>query len=152
MFEFTNKLFFGLLSASKTERFRRSLAFNSEGRQNCLPINSRPYQARPTLISIKSNQLTYYPFTVSINNCDGSCNTINDLYAQVCVPNKVKHMNVKVPNLVLGVNETRFSVQRESCECICRLNENGKQKWNYDECWCDCEELDDWSSCEDDYM
>ena len=27
-----------------------------------------------------------------------------------------------------------------------------KQKWNHDECWCECKELDDWSSCKDDYM
>ena len=40
----------------------------------------------------------------------------------MCVPNKVKNMNVKVFNLMSGVNETIFLVQRESCKC--RLNEN----------------------------
>ena len=29
---------------------------------------------------------------------------------------------------------------------------NSKQKWNNDECWCEHKELDDWSSCKDDYM
>ena len=29
---------------------------------------------------------------------------------------------------------------------------NSKQKWNQDECWCGCKELDDWSSCKNDYM
>ena len=54
-----------------------------------------------------------------------------------------------------GVNETKFLVWHESCECKCRLNEslcNSKQKWNHDECWCECKELDDWSSCKDDYL
>ena len=35
------------------------------------------------------------------------------------------------------------------------LNEsisNSKQNWNHDECWCECKELDNWSSCKDDYM
>ena len=41
--------------------------------------------------------------------------TIDDSYARVCVPDKVKNMNVKVFNLMLGVNETRFLIQHESC-------------------------------------
>ena len=63
-------------------------------------------------------------------------------------------MNAKVFNLVSGVNETRFIVQHESCECKCGLNEsmcNLKQNWNRDECRCDCKELNDWGSSEKDY-
>ena len=44
-----------------------------------------------------------------------------------------------------SVNETRFLVQHESCEWKCRLNESlckSKQKWNHDECQCECKELD----------
>ena len=55
--------------------------------------------------------------------------------------NKVKNMNVEVFNLVLEENETRFSVQHESRECKCRLNEgahNPKWKWNHDKCWYEC--------------
>ena len=36
-----------------------------------------------------------------------------------------------------------------------RLNESGynsNQKWNHDECQCECKELDDWASCQNDYM
>ena len=29
---------------------------------------------------------------------------------------------------------------------------NSKQKWNNYKCWCEHKELDDWSSCKDDYM
>ena len=47
---------------------------------------------------------------------------IMTLYAQVCVPNKVKNMNVKVFNLVLGINKKRFLIKHESCWCKCRLN------------------------------
>ena len=59
---------------------------------------------------------------LDVNNCVGSCSIIDDPYARMCVPNKVKNMNVKVFNLMSGVNETIFLVQRESCKC--RLNEN----------------------------
>ena len=29
---------------------------------------------------------------------------------------------------------------------------NMKQKWNHDECWCECKESDDWGFYKDDYM
>ena len=62
----------------------------------------------------------------------GSWNTINDPHARVFVPNKVKNMILKEYNL----NETRYLVQHEPCECKCRLNESvcyKLQKWNHDE-------------------
>ena len=33
----------------------------------------------------------------------------------ICVPNKVKNMNIKVFNLMSEANETKFLVQHESC-------------------------------------
>ena len=33
-------------------------------------------------------------------------------------------------------------------ESVC----NSKQKWNHDECPCECKEWDNWSSCKDGYM
>ena len=57
--------------------------------------------------------------------------------------------------LIPRVNEAGLSVQYESCEYKCRLNENLynlKQKCNHDECRRDCKELDDSGSVKDDYM
>ena len=75
--------------------------------------------------------------------------------ARAYVPNKVKNINVKVFNLVLRVNEIWLLVQYESCECKCRLNKsvrNPKQKKNHHKFWCECKELNDLSSCKNDYM
>ena len=55
-------------------------------------------------------------------------------------PNKVKNMNLKVSNLMLGLNETKFLVQHKSCECKCGLNEsvwNSKERWNQDKFRCE---------------
>ena len=68
---------------------------------------------------------------------------------------KVKNRNKEVIDLISGVNETRLLVQHESCQCNGRLNKsvcNSKQKWNHNECWCECKELDDWGSFEKGYM
>ena len=43
-------------------------------------------------------------------------------------------------------------MNHKSCACKCGLNESAKQKQNHDECQSECKELDDWSSCKDDYM
>ena len=54
-----------------------------------------------------------------------------------------------------GVNETRFLVQHESCECKSRLNEivcTSNQKWNHNECRCECKEFDDWGLYKKGYM
>ena len=74
---------------------------------------------------------------------------------RTCVPNKLKNMHVKVFNVMSEVNETRFLVQHESCECECRLNEsvcNSKQKWNHDKCRFECKKINDWGSCKNDFM
>ena len=61
---------------------------------------------------------------VSVNKCGGSCNTIDDLFVWVCVPDKVENVTGKVFNLMMWVNETRFLVPHESCECKFEMNES----------------------------
>ena len=87
--------------------------------------NNQPCQARSTIVNINSDDKTiFYPFTISVNKCRGSCNIMRDPYARFFVPNNVKNMNVKVFNLISGVNKTRFIVQHESCECKCGFNKS----------------------------
>ena len=61
---------------------------------------------------VNSDETLFYPFTDSVNKSGGSCIIIDDSFAQH-VPNKVKHMNVKLFNLRPKVNETNFLVQHE---------------------------------------
>ena len=71
----------------------------------------------------------------------GSCNTIDNLYAQLCFPNNVKNINVKVFHLISGVNEIMLQLLVEQCNCKCRLNESvcsWKKKCNNGECRCQC--------------
>ena len=53
-----------------------------------MTLNNQPIQAGPTIVNINSNKTIYYPFNV--NKCSGSSDTIDDLYAQVCISNKIK--------------------------------------------------------------
>ena len=95
---------------------------------------------------MNSNEPPCYSFMVNVNKCGGSCNTINNPYAWIHVPNKIKYISVKVFNV--GSKWNKILVQHELCGCKCRLNEdicNSKQKRNNNESWCGCKELDDWS-------
>ena len=40
----------------------------------------------------------FYPFSIKVNKCNGNCNNINDAYGNICVPDIVKKLNVKVFN------------------------------------------------------
>ena len=50
----------------------------------------------------------FYPYSIKINICKGSCNTINDAYAKICVPDQIKNINVKIFNLLSRTNETSY--------------------------------------------
>ena len=49
-------------------------------------------------------------FSINVNKCSGSCNSINDPYAELCVPDIIKNTNVKVYNLMKQINETRHII------------------------------------------
>ena len=77
-----------------------SLASNSQRNLKCVSLNNWPCQTTLTLNDINSNETLFYPLTVSVTKFDRSCTIIDHAYACICVPNKVKNMNVKVFNLM----------------------------------------------------
>ena len=61
----------------------------ASGHIESVSLNHRLYQVRPKLVDINSNEPIYYPFTVTVNKCSGCCNTFDDTYAQICLPNNI---------------------------------------------------------------
>ena len=93
----------------------------------------------------------FYPLSISRNKCKGSCNTINDPYAKLCVLDTIKNINLKVFNLMSRNNETEHIEWHKTCKCKCRLDAivcNNKQRWNEDKCRCECKELIDKGMCD----
>ena len=114
------------------------------GALKCVSTNNQAYKVRPKIVDVSSNKPIFYPFRVKINRCSGNCNSINNPYAKICVPDIVKHLNVKVFNLMSRTNETRSITLHEACKCICRLNKiicHNKQRFNKDQCRCECKKL-----------
>ena len=78
------------------------------GALNCVSMNNEKCKVRPKISDINSNNPIFYPFSIKINKCSGNCNNINDPYANICVPDTVKDLNVRIFNLVSRTNETMF--------------------------------------------
>ena len=107
----------------------------------CVSRNNQECKLRPEIANINSNEPIFYPHSIRTDKCSGSCNSINDPYAKMCVPDTIKNLNIKVFNLISMTNETRHIKWHETCKCKCRLNKsvcNTKQHWNEDKCRCEC--------------
>ena len=115
----------------------KSLEYASVVNQECMP--------RPKILNVNEGvgEALFYPYSVLVNKCSGSCNTINNPMAKLCVPNIIKRINMKVYNFLMRLNETRSVLWHGSCKCVCKLNSsvcNNKQIWNSDTCRCDWNE------------
>ena len=111
----------------------------------CLSIINREYMPRPEILQVNEGvgEALFYPYNVLVNKCSGSCNTLDDPMAKICIPNIIKRVNMKVYNFLMRLNETRNVLWHESCKCVCRLNSsvcNSKQIWNSGTCRCDYNE------------
>ena len=100
-------------------------------------MNNQECKVRPEIINVNSNEPAFYPFSIKASKFSGSCNSINELYAKMCVPDVVKNLNVTLFNLMSRTNKTRQIKCHETCKCKCRLDAsvcNNKQRWNDDKC------------------
>ena len=60
---------------------------------------------------------------------------------KVCIPNKTEDLNLRVFNMIPGINESKTLLKHISCECKCKFDgrkSNSNQKWNNDKRWCEC--------------
>ena len=109
----------------------------------CVSMNNQECNIRTEIIDVNTNKPMFYPYSVKINKCKGSCNTINNLYTKFCIPGTFKNTNVKV---FKKTNETRHIKYHKICKCKCRLDAsvcNNKQRWNENKYRCECKELFD---------
>ena len=73
----------------------------------CVSMNNQECKIRSETINVNTNEPIFYPYSITINKCKGSCNTINNPYAKLCVPDTIKNINAKVFNLMSRTNEKR---------------------------------------------
>ena len=80
----------------------KALEFVSVVNQKCMP--------RPKILDVNEGigEALFYPYNVLVNKCSGSCDTLDNTMAKLCVPNVIKRINMKVYNFLMRLNETRM--------------------------------------------
>ena len=84
-----------------------------------------------------SQEFHYYSFSIKLDRCVGTCNTLNDLSNKVCVPNKTEDLNLSMFNMSTGINKSKALTKDTSCECKYKLDGtkcNSNQWWNNNKC------------------
>ena len=122
---------------------------------SCISMNNQEYKVRPEIINLNSNGPVFYPFSIKVSKCSGSCYNINDPYPTICVADVVKNLNVNVFSLMSRTNEKRHIKWHETCKSECRLDArvcSNKQRWNDDKCRCAYKELIDKGVCDRGYI
>ena len=111
----------------------------------CVSVVNQKCMPRPKILDVNEGigEALFYSYNVLVNKCNGSCDTLDNPMAKLCVPNMIKRIDMKGYNFLMMLNETRNVLWHESCKCLCRLNSsvcNNKQIWNSDTCRWDCNE------------
>ena len=99
---------------------------NESNQTKCVSSSNQKCKIQATLINLGPNEYSidfhYYPFTVKLDRCVGSCNILKDLSNKVCIPNKTEDLNLSVINMTAGINESKTLTKHLSYECKYRFD------------------------------
>ena len=114
---------------------------NGFNHTKCVSLSNQKCRIQTTLINLHPNEYSqeihYYPFTVILDRCAGSCNTLNDLPNKIHVPNKTADLNLSVFNMIAGINASKTSAKHISCDYKSQFDRrkcNSDQWWNNNKC------------------
>ena len=88
--------------------YRAKIFIDFKERKFVEPIlmNNQECKVRPQIVNVNGDDPVFVSFSIKTSKCSGSCNNINNPWANLCLSDAVKNLNVKVFNLVSGTNET----------------------------------------------
>ena len=118
MFRLIKRMFIGSLT---------SLVYNYFSHTECVSLSNKKYGIQSAFINLQPNKYSkkfhYYPFTLKLEKCVKSCNTLNNLSNKVCAHNKTEDLNLRMFNIITGINKSKTLTKHISCECKCKFDE-----------------------------
>ena len=87
------------------ETFTVLLSFSASLATKCVYLINEPCMTRPILLYLNLVELNYYLFMVSLHKCSGSCYVVDDLSTKICVPSKIKDVNVKLFSMITRMKQ-----------------------------------------------
>ena len=116
IFALIKKILIGLLSS----------IINASNHTKWVFLSNQKWVIQPTLINLHPNQYSqefqYYQFSVKLDRCIESCNTLNYLSYKVCIANKTGELNLSIFKIITGINESKVLTKDISCEFICKFD------------------------------
>ena len=75
----------------------------------CVSVINRKCMPRPKILDVNEGvgEALFYLYNVLVNKCSGSCDTINNPMAKLCIPGIIKRVKMQVYNFLMMLNETR---------------------------------------------
>ena len=69
----------------------------------CLSATNQKCMPRPKILDINEGvgEALFYPYNVLVNKCSGSCDTLDDPMAKLCVPYVIKNVSMNVYNFLM---------------------------------------------------
>ena len=58
---------------------------------SCISMNNQECRIRPQIVNVNGDDPAFFPFSIKTSKCSGSCNSINNPDAQLCIPDVVKN-------------------------------------------------------------
>ena len=68
-------------------------------------MSSQECKTKPQVVSVNGDKPVFFPFSIETSKCSVSWNNIIYQYANICIPNVVKHLNAKAFNLMSRTNK-----------------------------------------------
>ena len=107
------KIFIGLLTS----------LVNGSDHTKCVSLSNQKCMIQSIPINLHPNEYNqefhYYSFAVKLDGCVGSCDALNDLSNEVCIPNKTADLNLSMFNMIAGID---------------LMEKLSNQWWNSNEC------------------
>ena len=89
----------------------------------CVTLSNQKFKIQPIIVILHPNEFSqerhYYSFSVELDSCFGSSNTLNDLPNKIYILNKTEYLNLSVFSMIKGTNEWKILTKHISCECKC---------------------------------
>ena len=82
-----------------------------------------------------------FPYKIGVNRCIGNCNSKNNPYYKICLPDSIKNISVKSLDLTSQRLVFKNISFHKTGKCGCLLDEkvcNNLQRWNGNKCRCEC--------------
>ena len=80
-----------------------------------------------------SQELRYYPSSVNLDRCAGSCDTLDDFSSRIRNSNGTEDLNLHDFNMTIWIKESKTLTRHISWKCECKFyskNCNLNKKWN----------------------